>query len=167
MKIIIFRHGLAMERSVAIKCGIDDSQRPLVQKGKEQTRKMIGKIKKMIPEHTVLLSSSLLRALETAQILRDEVGFEAHSEISELSPEAPPQALAKWLNHSVPRAECVLIVGHEPQLTSFASWCLTGRSESFIDLQKSGVIVMETESFENLGPATAVLSWLSGPKKKS
>lgn len=167
MKIIIFRHGLAMERSVALNTGVDESQRPLVEKGKNQTLKMIRKIKKLIPRHSVLLSSSLRRALETAEIIRQEIEFESFREIPELSPEAPPQALAKWLNHSVPRTECVLVIGHEPQLTTFASWCLAGANESFIELQKSGVLILENENFETLGPGTAILKRLIGPKKKS
>src|SRR5690606_5997861 len=85
-------------------------------------------------------------------------------EASELVPEAPPQAFARWLQNSAPRATSVLAVGHEPQLSVFASWCLAGASESFIDLKKSGAICLEIESFDAIAPGRATLKWILGPK---
>lgn len=164
MKLILFRHGLAMERSEAQEQRIDEALRPLVEKGKERTRKMARFLKDKIPQLDVLATSPLRRALQTAEILSEQLKFEKVLEVSELVPEAPPQAFARWLQTSVPHATSVLVVGHEPQLSVFASWSLSGQMDSFIDLKKSGVICLEVESFDSMGPHSAELKWVLSPK---
>lgn len=164
MKLILFRHGLAMDRDESSMLKIDDSMRPLVEKGKERTRKVSKGIKSLIGVDPILLTSPLLRAMQTAEIVAAQIRFEKVIEVSELVPEAPPQAFARWLQTSVPRATSVVAVGHEPQMSVFASWCLTGKTDSIIDLKKSGVICLEVESFDTLGPHSAELKWVLTPK---
>lgn len=164
MKLILFRHGLAMERDDSFTLKLDDSMRPLVDKGKERTRKMAKAMKPFIGDVGVLATSPLLRAVQTSEILTGVLKFEKTYEVSELVPEAPPQAFARWLQTSVPRATSIMAVGHEPQLSVFASWCLAGTNESFIDLKKSGAICIEVESFDSIQPGRAELKWVLGPK---
>lgn len=164
MKLILFRHGLAMEREDSFALKLDDTMRPLVDRGRDRTRKMAKALKPLIGEASVLATSPLLRAVQTAEILADVIKFEKTVEVTELVPEAPPQAFARWLQTSFPRATTIVAVGHEPQLSVFASWCLAGANESFIELKKSGAICLEIESFDSLGPGLANLKWALGPK---
>ncbi|MBX3018972.1 MAG: histidine phosphatase family protein [Bdellovibrionaceae bacterium] len=164
MKLILFRHGLAMERDDSFALKLDDSMRPLVEKGKDRTRKMAKALKPILGDVSVLATSPLLRAVQTSEILTGVMRFEQSFEVTELVPEAPPQAFARWLQTSVPRATSVVAVGHEPQLSVFASWCLAGANESFIDLKKSGAICLEVESFDSLAPGLAELKWVLSPK---
>lgn len=164
MKLILFRHGLAMERDEAFKNKIDDSLRPLVEKGKERSKKMAKFLKEECDDFQVLVSSPLLRAKQTADIVREVIPFNQFLESTELVPEAPPQAFAKWVQAKILRATNIVAVGHDPQLSVLASWLLAGENESFIDLKKSGVICLEVESFDNLSPKCAELKWVMTPK---
>lgn len=164
MKLVIFRHGLAMERDEAFQRKIEDGQRPLVEKGKEKTRKVARFLKAQNEEYDIMLYSPLLRAKQTAEILKEVLGIRKTMEVMELVPDAPPETFAKWLQSSIPQATKVMVVGHEPQLSSFATWCLAGNRESFFDLKKSGAIGLEIESFSEISSGTAELKWLLHPK---
>lgn len=164
MKLILFRHGLAMERDEAFKNKIDDSMRPLVEKGKERSKKMAKFLKEECEDFQVLVTSPLLRAKQTADIIREIIPFSQYLESTELVPEAPPHAFAKWVQAKIMRATSVVAVGHDPQLSVLASWLLAGENESFIDLKKSGVICLEVESFDQLAPRGAELKWILTPK---
>ncbi len=164
MKLILFRHGLAVEREEYIAKKIEDTLRPLTEKGAEKTRKMTRALFKQISEVQLLVSSSLIRSQQTADVIGEIIPFERFMESAELAPEAPPRAFANWLKTHAPQATSVLVVGHEPQLGIFASWLLSGSQESFLDFKKSGVIILEVPSFENLGPSSAQLKCLIHPK---
>jgi phosphohistidine phosphatase len=164
MRIILFRHGLAIERDAFILQKKDDALRPLVEKGKERTRKMAKVLKEQLPEVHLLVTSPFVRAQQTAEILREILKPKRIAESLDLVPTAPPQAFAQWLKLHAKDALTVVVVGHEPQLTVFASWLLGGQMDSFIDLKKSGVICLELENFETVGPRTAEMRWALPPK---
>ena len=127
-------------------------------------RKMARYLKEQEEEFELLLFSPLLRSKQTAEIVKDVLGIKKSTEVIELVPDAPPEALAKWLQNSVPQVTKVILVGHEPQMSSFASWCLSGERESFIDLKKSGAIGLEIESFSEISGGNAQLNWVIQPK---
>lgn len=164
MKLYLFRHGLAMERDEAFAKKIDDSMRPLTDKGRDKSRRMAKVLREFGDEFEVLVTSPLLRAKQTADIIHDVIGFDQNLECTELVPESPPQAFANWLHAKIMRATSVVAVGHDPQLSTFASWVLGGESESFIDLKKSGVICLEVESFDLVAPRSGLLKWHLSPK---
>lgn len=164
MKLILFRHGLAMEREESGKLQMDDSMRPLVNKGREKTARIAKILSEEHAKVPLLVSSPLLRAQQTADIISGQIRCERYVECMELVPEAPPQAFARWLKSEAQQASAIIAVGHEPQLSTFASWCLSGDQESYIDLKKSGVICLDIENFEAVGPKAAVLKWILHPK---
>lgn len=164
MKLILFRHGLAMERQESMAKKMEDSLRPLNPKGRERTLKIAKALEKMQLEVDLIVSSPLVRAMETAEILFQHCSVPDIHECSELVPAAPPQAFAQWLKNSARTSTCVLAVGHEPQLTIFASWAIAGTTTSVIDLKKSGMICLEVESFEDLSARSALLKWVIQPK---
>lgn len=164
MKLILVRHGTAIEREEAVKMKIDDSQRPLIEKGRERTRRLAKFLKETCGDIEVLVTSPLLRAVQTAEILNGVIRSTKVCEASELVPEAPPQAFARWIQNAVPQGTSLMVVGHEPQLSVFASWCLAGQSMGFIDLKKSGAICLEVETFDHIGPGGAELKWVVSPR---
>jgi len=164
MKLILFRHGLALDRDLSLARKLEDALRPLTEKGREKTKKMARHLRGQMGEVQMLVSSPLVRAQQTAHLIGEIIPFESYLECTELSPEAPPQAFANWLKSHARHSTSVLVVGHEPQLGIFASWALAGLNGSFLDLKKSGVLLLEIESFEDLGPACAELQWMLNPK---
>lgn len=164
MRLILFRHGLAMEREDWEKTSHDDSLRPLVEKGKAKTKEMGEVLHCWVPEVDMLVSSPYARAVQTANILKPLLKAPRVVESVELVPSAPPRAFCQWLQEQAAHAQTVVAVGHEPHLSSLASWLLSGHSESFIVLKKSGIIELEVESFEDLGPFAAELRCVVQPK---
>lgn len=165
MKLILFRHGLAMDREEAIAKKMSDSLRPLVPKGRDRTKKMAKYLKKIEPDVDFIVSSPFVRAMETAEIIRDIYKTIEISECVELVPSSPSTAFAQWLKDQAKNATTIVAVGHEPQLSTFASWVLAGtHQETFFDMKKSGIICLEVESFEEVGPKMAELFWAVSPK---
>lgn len=164
MKLIIFRHGLAMEREEAIEKKMADSLRPLVPRGKDRTKKMAKFLKNLEPEVDLIVSSPYVRAMETAEIIRGVFKTVEIVESVELVPSSPPMAFAQWMKARLRNETTLVIVGHEPQLSTLATWLLAGGQQTFFDLKKSGIICLELENFEDIGPKTAELSWMTSPK---
>lgn len=165
MKLFLFRHGLAVEREVFLMQKKDDTLRPLVDKGREKTRRVARILKEQGVEISLLVTSPYVRAQQTADILKDILKPTRFAESVDLVPSAPPMAFAQWLKLHAKDALSVMAVGHEPQLSVLASWLLGGQMESFIDLKKSGVLCLELESFETAGPRAADLKWLLSSKQ--
>ncbi|WP_333595579.1 phosphoglycerate mutase family protein, partial [Anaerospora hongkongensis] len=72
MVIVLFRHGEAEDR-VDLR---DDGLRSLTAKGRKRTKKMAKIVNKLLPRKCKIQiwSSPLLRALQTAEILAEQVG---------------------------------------------------------------------------------------------
>lgn len=164
MKLILFRHGIAIDREEFIKKKKDDDLRPLTEKGRERTMIMAKALKSWLPEIDMVTSSPLVRAHQTAEIICETYKKSQIHESVELSPASPPMAYAQWLKLYAKTAQTIIAVGHEPQMSVFASWCLSGQTQSFIELKKSGIICLELASFEEIGPRTVNLLWAIPPK---
>jgi phosphohistidine phosphatase len=164
MKLVLFRHGLAMDRSQFQVQKKDDALRPLVTKGREKTLSMAKRLKNWERDFDLIVSSPYLRALQTARILAQTLKISNLFECAELTPSAPPLAFAQWLRIHAEESLSVLVVGHEPHLSGFASWCLAGQQQSFMELKKSGMVCLEVESFSHLAPGVGQLQWLVSPK---
>lgn len=164
MKLIIFRHGIAVEREEFIAKNQEDSLRPLTEKGRERAKAMAKKLRDIEPEIDLIVSSPYVRAMQTAELI-----FQAYKKVeiiecSELVPSSPPQAFATWLEKHIKMETSIVIVGHEPHLSTFATWTLSGAVNSFLDLKKSGILCLEVESLSEVGPKTAELKALLQPK---
>lgn len=165
MFLYIVRHAIAEERDEFAKKKLEDSLRPLTIKGKKRMQKIISKLKTELKELDLVVTSPFVRAKQTAVLISDMVGKPKVIESAELVPHAAPQAFVRWLKSEGKSKKRVLIVGHEPHLSSLVSYILSGKEgESFIELKKSSIALIETGSFEELTPSKASLLWLISPK---
>ncbi len=164
MKLILFRHGIAVDREWALTHDVEESLRPLTSKGRERSLKVARKLRGFEEEVDFIVTSPLVRARETAVLIQDIYEEVPLQECVELVPSAPPQAFAQWLKVHSKNAVSLIVVGHEPHLSSFASWALSGHSPSFIELKKSGILCLEFESLDEISPRSGKLSWLMQPK---
>ncbi len=109
----------------------------------------------------VILTSPLARALQTARILEKHCLDGGTLEETELlEPDASFDELIDHLN-GLEGVENVAIVGHEPFLSEFVSYCLAGEKSSFIRLKKGGVAALEVAGA--VKPGQCVLAWLLEP----
>lgn len=160
LELYIIRHGLAGSR---LEDEARDKERPLTKKGKEKMKDIAKGLKKLKISLNTIFSSPLLRAKETADIVNIYCGDKKEVMITEhLSPDASFTALIKVLNKFKDQ-EKIAIVGHEPFLSSFASYCLTKNKNSLLNLKKGGVLKLEID--EMIKPGECKLSWLMEPKQ--
>ena len=93
MDLLIVRHAIAFDRDH--RRWREDAARPLSPAGIRRARKAAAGLKKLTARPQRLLTSPLLRAKQTAQILTDVAGWPAAEEVPELSPGEPvPGVLA-------------------------------------------------------------------------
>ncbi len=164
MKLILFRHGVALDRDLAILQKIEDANRPLTERGRERSLKMAKHLKSWEDGVDLIVTSPLVRAKQTADILFHVMKSADVSVSSELVPSAPPQAFAQWLKTHAKTAVKILVVGHEPQMSQFASWALAGSEDSFLNLKKSGILCLEFQSLAEISRESAILAWSIQPK---
>lgn len=163
MNLYLMRHGIAAARDDAsVK---HDGERPLTAKGVKLMRKGAkGMLRLAIPFDSVL-TSPLPRARQTAEIVARILGIEDRfEEISALAPESTVEHLVLGLTRYQGRQH-LLLVGHEPLLSSFAVYLLGGQRAINLSLEfKKGCLCrIETETLSTGVPAK--LHWLLTPKQ--
>lgn len=84
MDLLIIRHAIAFERDRHR--WRQDAERPLSPAGMRRARKAAAGLKQLTKRPQRLLTSPLVRARQTAQILTEVAGWPAAEEIPELAP---------------------------------------------------------------------------------
>jgi phosphohistidine phosphatase len=158
MNCILFRHGIAVERD---EWKGADGDRPLTEKGKQRVREVAAGLSRLDVQPTLVWSSPLIRALETAKIVQRSLQVRAAVEVVEaLVPDAPPDRLLSIL-HDLPPESCVLCVGHEPHLGLAAAVLLTGKPSQAFPFKKAGACLIELSV--PVKPGRGVLRWWLPP----
>ena len=159
-ELFIVRHGPAGKPLEDKKL---DEARPLTKKGKEKMKDIVKGLSDMNISFDKIVTSPLARCAESADILSKcctaKKGVEP---IDALKPGGSVDDVIGYLN-ALDGVENVAIVGHEPFLSEFASYCLAKSKNSFIDLKKGGVIALEFEGM--IKPGTGKLCWMMEPSQ--
>jgi phosphohistidine phosphatase len=162
MELFLLRHGLAVERGTH---GFEeDSSRPLTPKGRRQMRKIAAAMKQLAPDLDLVLSSPLVRAKQTAEIVARGLKLEKCLKFSNaLAPGGTASVLLRQLQREKPAPGKVLLVGHEPDLSRLVSLFTTGGPYLELEFKKGGLCKLESG---NLRPGKcAVFAWLITPKQ--
>jgi phosphohistidine phosphatase len=162
MKLLVIRHAIAEDKDEFARTGKDDRERPLTKEGRAKMRKTAGGLRMLVDHVDVLASSSLVRAIETAEIIRPAFGGIAFSQIAALEPDKPVADVLEWLRMQ-PDGATVAIVGHEPQLGVLVSWLLTGQERSFVKLRKGSATLLQFA--QNIEAGAATLLWTLKPSQ--
>ena len=154
MMLYIMRHGLAEEPTPKG----DDAGRKLTSKGADKIHKAAAGMRATGLAFNAILTSPITRAVETAEIVANEIAGPKPRAVPDFSTGASPtSALEALIKLRLP--ESVLVVGHEPTLSRLASLMLTGSSESLgIKLKQGGVIALEFPDRVERGAAQ--LRWM-------
>lgn len=135
-----------------------DAKRGLIAEGKEQCM-MMGRILgalKVQPD--VIISSPLKRALQTAQFVGNELGYEAKVEVSEaLGLNATYADFQKLIDKYADRQD-VFVVGHNPNLFQFVGRIITGNGGAGVRMRKASVARIDMDKRPPL------LQWLIDPR---
>jgi phosphohistidine phosphatase len=154
----IMRHGLAVTRgSVRFS---DDAQRPLVPEGKEKMRQIAEGLKRMGFEVDWIVSSPLVRAVETAGIIAESLASSAPVDVCEaMRPGGSPEEVIAFLAKRPSRTR-VLVVGHEPDLSELAARLIGAGSHANLALKKGGCCMISFDEFPPRSPGQLVW-WLT------
>lgn len=146
MEVYLIRHGIAAEKGTYA----DDEQRPLIKKGQDKTAQVAQRLVSLGLKFDLLLSSPLVRAYQTAEILQ-QAGLA--KTIETFAPLKPDGAIAKhgrspiaewveWLQqYQVQHPDAkIALVGHQPDLGNWAEMLLWGAIKDQIEVKKSGII---------------------------
>lgn len=160
MKIYLIRHGIATQRiSGEI---TDDSQRPLTDEGRTETKIVGLGLKRIGVKPDLIVSSSLVRARQTAEILAEVFGVTRDVKVCDaLAPGGTASDLYKFLKDHK-SAEQVFLVGHEPDMGRLAGTMLWSGPELDIPFKKAGVCRIDVTSIPPTSPGT--LKWFITPK---
>jgi phosphohistidine phosphatase len=162
MELFILRHGIAVERGDLDY--LNDATRPLTAEGRRQLRQTCAALRKMKLRFDLILSSPLVRARQTAEIVAAELKLKKRLEFSDaLKPEGDATALVGELKNHKPQAKTVLLVGHEPDLSALVSLFVTGKTDAGFALKKGGLAKLEIAGPLAAGQC-ATLAWLLTPK---
>jgi len=159
MHVYLIRHAGAFERDR--KRWPDDRQRPLTPEGMKKFRLAANGLERITGSVARVLTSPLVRARQTAEILSKVSRWPRAVEAAELAPgRTPAQALALI---RAQRVDCVALVGHEPNLSELLAVCVAGPGARLgVAMKKGGVACLTFGA--NLRPGEAQLNWLLAPK---
>ena len=131
--LFIVRHGIAHDPDPSE--WPDDDARPLTQSGIDRFEKAARGLGKISGKVDLLFTSSLVRAVQTAEILTDKADWPQAEELKQLRPETAPITLLEALRDTAGDNSSVGIVGHEPQLSGLIEALCGAR----VNLKKGGV----------------------------
>ena len=135
-----------------------DEKRSLIQEGKEQCVLMARTLAALKVQVDVIVSSPLKRALQTAQIVGTELGYEAKVEISQaLAPNADFADFQQMLDQ-YSDLDGVLAVGHNPNVFRFLGRLITSSGDAAIRMRKGSVARIDLDRHPPL------LQWLIDPR---
>lgn len=153
----LVRHAIAEDRGDAWP---DDDLRPLSREGIRKWRRGASGLAALAPEIDLVLTSPLLRARQTADLLQARLsGRPPVEEWDALGPDVPPAVVLKRLRQRQVPGQLVL-VGHEPSLSRLASTLL--HLEGALDLGKGSAMAIVVTGLGARGPGR--LEWYATPR---
>ena len=158
MELYLVRHGIAEDGGEKMR----DGSRALTEKGRRRFHKAARAFGKLGRKLDLILTSPLVRAVQTAEILACEARHEEVGVLEELDPKFDAEALRSAVAKRAGDAKAVALVGHEPQLSSFIA-ALSGVSQADLDFRKGAIVRIDVE---NVGDGKTVdARWWLKPRK--
>ncbi len=160
MKLYLLRHGDAGDPADS---KVKDGERALTPKGIQRTKQLAEALTQMEISFDAVLSSPLVRARETAEIIARGLKFAGKVELTEaLTPFGSMENIVYQLTTLRPAPKNVLLVGHEPYLSGFISLLCTGGPGQALEMKKGALCRLEI-----MAPVCgkcATLEWLLPPR---
>ncbi|MCM2257902.1 MAG: histidine phosphatase family protein [Vicinamibacteria bacterium] len=137
MRVLLVRHATAVDRATP---GLADDARSLTPRGRRRFARAAAGLARLLPKPGRVLTSPLLRAAQTAEVLARAFG----------GPKPQPlEALARGERRGIeaalrvaPPGFLIVLVGHEPHLSGLLADALGGGGES-VPFKKGGAALLE------------------------
>lgn len=155
MEICLVRHAIAVERGTA---GYDDDRaRPLTRQGRERMREAAAGLKRLL-EPEVILTSPVLRARQTAEILSD--AFKAPIRECDGLGTGDHERVLQALGAT--KESRVVLVGHEPWMSELLAVLVSGGADGIAAEFKKGAAAFVSCAGAPR-PGSCLLQWLMQP----
>jgi len=157
MELYLVRHAWAEEQDAAR--WPDDSQRPLTPEGRKRFAKLVRKLAKTQFQPTLIVTSPLVRAQQTAQVIANVLKKQGPPvvEHAELAPCGCLNKLLEWTASQTDRHQAIAWVGHAPDIEVFCA-ALIGPGQTLIRFAKGAVALIQFGREPELGRGE--LQWL-------
>jgi phosphohistidine phosphatase len=157
MQLYILRHGIAEDG----KPGGSDSDRALTSEGKKKLREILRAADRAGVAPKLILSSPYVRAVETAEIAIDVLGYkDGLLQTPALIPSSDPKSVWEEVRLHKSVSE-LMLVGHEPLLSTLTGYLLAAPS-LYVDMKKGAIVRIDIDSFG--AQPHGVLKWMLVPK---
>ena len=157
--IIIFRHGKSDWDAIYDR----DHDRPLSKRGLKASKKMGRYLNKMhqIPE--IVISSSAIRAKNTAKLALKHGNWSSDFAIETKIYGGSSETLLSIIHSTDDKYQSICLVGHEPTCSGFISLC-TYHSQRFTTASMAK-INFKTKSWREIEFGNGILEWIKSPKE--
>lgn len=154
MRIHILRHGAAEE-------GGPDEKRALTLEGRQALRRVLARARSGGVRPSLILASSLLRALQTAELAAEVLGGNpVILQTKALLPHAAPRDAWEEIRARRDRDQ-LLLAGHEPLLGQLVAYLLDAPAAQ-VEMKKAALARVDVEHFGSQPRGT--LAWLLPPQ---
>ena len=161
MEVYLIRHGIAAARGTYT----DDQKRPLTDKGRSRTTKVANHLSATGLEFEVILTSPLVRAAQTAEILAKAGLSQTVDTQKFLQPHGDIEQWLGWQQRWQPNSHeaKLALVGHQPDLGNWVEMLLWGNVQGQVIVKKAGIIGLK---LPDIGTpiARSTLFLLTSPK---
>jgi len=165
MQLYFLRHGKAGDRD---EWTGPDFERPLTAEGREEMRAVARGLRALDVRPDAVLSSPLVRAWQTAEIVAEELGLPSVTDAPTLAPGCDLDLLAAALQR-VRSAGAVMVVGHEPDFSTLIGLLIGGRkAPAEVELKKGACCRVDVSGSLDSGDALVghgTLVWLLTSKQ--
>lgn len=159
MNLYFLRHAKAAPRGAMG----HDEKRPLTPEGEEIARRVAQGIAGMDLAFDQIITSPFTRAARTAEITARVLKTDKLWTTPSLASDGNPRKLVEEINDNYGSLENILLVGHEPYMSTLLSVLISGDQGAQIDLKKSGLAKLSVKNLRFAKCAT--LEWLLPPKQ--
>lgn len=154
MKLYFLRHGIAADRSLS---GEDES-RPLTKLGRYRVNRIARAVANLDLGIEGIVSSPVLRALQTAQLVAKELDLEDRMDVDPLLTHGFDAHALTQILMTKEKVTSLLLVGHEPDFSRTICQLMGGGR---LRLKKAGLARLDVDPVR---PEGAELVWLAPPK---
>jgi phosphohistidine phosphatase len=156
-ELYLIRHGLAEVRGDQWP---DDTKRPLTEEGMSRLRKQVRGLARLAVTVDVILTSPLVRARQTAEIVASGLHPQPHvATLDSLTPDGSYADVIADLGKHARRSRLAL-VGHEPGIGELAARLIGSRHR--LPFKKGAICCIEIDSLPPAGPGD--LRWFLSPR---
>lgn len=159
-KIILIRHA----KSAWDNPWLNDHDRPLAERGEKAAPLMGQKLVKKNIYPDLILSSTALRAKETAILISKEVGYPINKiELIEQLYHSSPSTMLKYLHMQKDHVNIIFLVAHNPGMTDLVNYL----GYTLDNLPTAGIVGFKSsvEKWSDLKPENASFWFYEYPKK--